>query len=70
MSDYVVIYETAEDGTVSAYVPELPTILVSGRDRNEAREAVLEGIRLYREELERAGEHIPKPSMYHEVLSV
>ncbi len=70
MSDYVVIYETADDGTVSAYVPDLPTILVSGRDHNEAREAVLEGIRLYREEMERMGESIPAPLMYHEVLSV
>jgi len=70
MSDYVVIYEAAEDGTVSAYVPELPTILVSGRNRDEAREAVLEGIRLYHEEMERAGESVPKQSMHHEVLSV
>ena len=70
MSNYVVIYETAEDGTISAYVPDLPTILVSGRDRKEAREAVLEGIRIYREELERTGERVPEPSMYHEVLSV
>ncbi len=70
MSNYVVIYETADDGTISAYVPDLPMILVSGRDRSEAREAVLEDIRIYREELERAGESFPEPSMQHEVLSV
>jgi predicted RNase H-like HicB family nuclease len=70
MSDYVVIYETADDGTVSAYVPDLPIILASGRDRSEARQAVIEGIRLYREELELSGSRIPEPSMQHEVLSV
>jgi predicted RNase H-like HicB family nuclease len=66
----VVIYENGDDGTVSAYVPDLPTIVVSGRDHNQARESVLKGIRLYLEELERVGEVIPAPSMYHEVLSV
>jgi len=70
MSNYVVIYESAEDGTISAYVPDLPMILVSGRNRNEARAAVLEGIRIYREEMERNGERVPEPSMQHEVLSV
>jgi predicted RNase H-like HicB family nuclease len=70
MSDYVVIYETGDDGTVSAYVPDLPMVLVSGRDHDEAREAVLKGIRLDVEEMERVGERIPAPSMHHEVLSV
>ncbi len=69
MREYAVIFEKTAPGW-SAYVPDLPTILVSGRDRNEAREAVLEGIRIYREELERTGAHIPEPSMHHEVLSV
>jgi hypothetical protein len=70
MSDYVVIYETAENGAVSAYVPDLPMILVSGRNHSEAREAVLKGIRLYREEMELMGAPMPEPSMRHEILSV
>ncbi len=41
---YAVIYETAADGSVSAYVPDLPTILVSGRTQAEARKRAIEGI--------------------------
>jgi len=70
MSDYVVIYETAEDGAVTAYVPDPPTILVSGRDHNEARKAMLKGIRLSREEMELTGAAMPEPAMRHEVVSV
>jgi predicted RNase H-like HicB family nuclease len=70
MSDYIVIYETGEDGAVSAYVPDLPMILVTGRDQTEAREAILKGIKLYREEMELAGILMPPPSMRHEVVSV
>lgn len=70
MSDYIVIYETGDDGTVSAYVPDLPMILVTGRDQSEARDAILKGIRLYREEMELSGAPMPKPSMRHEVVSV
>jgi predicted RNase H-like HicB family nuclease len=70
MSDYVMIYETAEDGAVSASVPDLPMILVTGRNHGEAREAILKGIRLYREEMELSGFPMPEPSMRHEVVSV
>ena len=70
MSQYVVIYEAAEDGSVSAYVPDLPMILVSGRTQSEVREAVLKGIQLYREEMELMGAPMPEPSTYHEVVSV
>ena len=70
MSSYFVIFETAEDGTVSAYVPDLPVILVSGCNHDEARKAVSEAIRIYREELMHMGVPMPKPSMQHEMLTV
>ncbi len=70
MSDDVVMDETAEDGAVSAYVPDLAMILVTGRDRGEAPEAVRKGIRLDREEMALMGATLPDLCMRHEVVSV
>jgi len=56
---YAVIYETAADGSVSAYVPNLPTILVSGRSRAEARKRVIKGIQIYIEEMTARGLCLP-----------
>jgi predicted RNase H-like HicB family nuclease len=57
---YAVIYETAADGSVSAYVPDLPTILVSGRTQAEARKRAIEGIQVYIEEMTARGFSIPE----------
>ena len=52
-SSYLVIYERGEDGTVSAYAPELqPGAVVStGRDYEEARKMIAEAIALYLDEI-------------------
>jgi predicted RNase H-like HicB family nuclease len=70
MSNYVVLYETAEDGTISAYVPDLRVVLASGRNHDEVRQSILKGIRIYLEEMAQAGHPMPEPSMSHEVLAV
>jgi hypothetical protein len=45
-------------------------ILVTGRDRGEAREAVRKGIRLDREEMALIRATLPDLCMRHEVVSV
>ena len=69
MSDFVVVYERAEDGTISAYTPSYP-IAVSAADRSQAKEKILEAIQIYREEMESAGSAIPEPSVEYETVRV
>ncbi len=64
------IYEVADDGIVSADVPDLPMILVLARNHDEARRDVVRGSRLYRKEMDRMGKQMPKSMTYCETLSV
>jgi predicted RNase H-like HicB family nuclease len=69
---FLVIYENAEDGTVSAYAPELqPGVVVStGRDHEEARNLIGEAIALYLEEMRNSGQPIAPSPVRYEVLEV
>lgn len=67
---YAVIYETAADGSVSAYVPDLPTILVSGRNRAEARKRIIEGIQIYIEEMAARGLSVPETHTFSDVVEI
>lgn len=67
---YAVIYETAEDGSVSAYVPDLPTILVSGKNQEEARERVIEGIQIYIDEMTTRSFHVPETHTFSDVVEI
>lgn len=67
---YAVIYETAGDGSVSAYVPDLPTILVSGRTQAEARKRVIDGIQIYIEEMTARGLSVPETHTYSDVVEI
>jgi predicted RNase H-like HicB family nuclease len=49
MTTYAVIYEPADDGTVSAYLPDLPGVVASGVDRAEVDRRIREAVELYRE---------------------
>ncbi len=69
MSDFVVVYERAADGTISAYTPSYP-IALSAADRSSAKEKILEAIQIYREEMESAGFAIPEPSVEYETVRV
>lgn len=68
----LVIYERPDNGTVSAYAPELqPGAVVStGRDYQEARSMIAEVVALYLEEMRNSGQAIsPSPARY-EVVEV
>jgi predicted RNase H-like HicB family nuclease len=70
--NYLVIYEQAEDGSVSAYAPELqPGAVVStGKDYEEARKMIAEAITLYIEEMRNSGQPVSAPPVRYELLEI
>lgn len=61
MSEYVVIYEQAEDGGWGAYLPDLPGVVALGSSRAEATERIKEALRAYSQDLRERGEAMPPP---------
>lgn len=61
MSEYVVIYEQAEDGGWGAYLPDLPGVVALGASREEAADRIQEAITAYAEDLEQRGMRLPAP---------
>jgi predicted RNase H-like HicB family nuclease len=47
MSEYIVIYEQAEDGGWGAYIPDLPGVVALGTTRAEVAERIQEAISAY-----------------------
>ena len=69
MKTYTAIFEHTEDGSWSAHIPELPTILVAGADTfEEAKEGMEAAIELHIQDLKEQGLPFPGPST--EVVSV
>ena len=61
MSEYVVIYEEAEDGGWGAYLPDLPGVVALGPSREDVAERIQEAIIAYAEDLRERGEALPPP---------
>jgi predicted RNase H-like HicB family nuclease len=55
MSEYVVIYEQAEDGGWGAYLPDLPGVVALGDSRRQVEERISEAVTIYLEEAGEAG---------------
>jgi predicted RNase H-like HicB family nuclease len=60
--DYVVVIEKADDGSFSAYVPDLPGCVACGDDRDEVTTSIEEAVRLHIESLRAHGDPMPPPS--------
>lgn len=71
-SSYLVIYERGDDGTISAYAPELqPGAVVStGRDYEEARRMISEAIALYLDEMRNSGQPVAASPVRYEMIEV
>lgn len=69
---YLVIYERAEDGTVSAYAPELQpgAVISTGGNFEEARANISEAIALWMEEMRSSGRPIPPSSVRCEFVEI
>jgi len=66
---YTVIVERG-DSSWGAYVPDLPGCGVAGETKEEALQLIREAIEFHLEGLREAGEPIPEPHSYSEVVDV
>lgn len=60
--DYWVIFEKAEDGSFSAYVPDLPGCVSCGDTMEEATRMIKEAIKIHTDEMRRRGLPVPPPT--------
>jgi predicted RNase H-like HicB family nuclease len=61
VSEYVVIYEQAEDGGWGAYIPDLPGVVALGTTRQETAARIEEALAAYAEDLGQRGQPLPAP---------
>lgn len=69
MSEYLVIYERTGTG-YSAYVPDLPGCVTTGKDLQETRHNMEEAISGHIAVMREFGDPIPQPSAYAETLAI
>lgn len=60
MSDYVVIFERADDGGWGAYLPDLPGVVALGT-REEVADRIQEAVEAYAQEMAAIGQRLPDP---------
>lgn len=70
--NYLVIYEQADDGSVSAYAPELQpgAVATTGKDYEEARTMIAEAISIYLEEMRNSSQPIAASPVRYELLEI
>ncbi len=61
MTQYLVIYELAEDGGWSAHTPDLPGCYAAADSRREVERLVREAIPYHVDGMRAAGQTIPEP---------
>lgn len=61
MSEYVVIFEQAEDGAWGAYLPDLPGVVALGATREEVSVRIHEAVDAYVREMTELGMPLPEP---------
>ncbi len=61
MSEYMVVYERAEDGGWGAYLPDLAGVVALGASRDEVAGRIQEALDAYAEEMSSLGRRLPEP---------
>ena len=69
MTEYTVIYERGPNNW-SAYVPDLPGCIATGKTRSELETQIREAIEFHIEGLQRHGELVPEPSVEAGIVGV
>ncbi len=69
MSEYVVIYEQAEDGAWGAYIPDLPGVVALGTTREETTDRIHEALDAYTGDLHERSQSLPAPRHVADVIS-
>ena len=67
---YLVVIEKAEDGSYSAYVPDLPGCVSCGDTPEEVKALIQEAIKMYIEDMIAGGEPIPEATTQYAELAV
>ena len=70
MSEYLVIYEKAEDGGWGAYLPDVPGVVALGSSRNEVARRIREALEVYAEEMQGRDDAMPPPTHAAETVRV
>lgn len=66
--DYTVVIEPADDGSYSAYVPDLPGCVSCGDTPGKTIDSIGEAIRGHIQTLLEFGEPVPKPRSFASVV--
>jgi predicted RNase H-like HicB family nuclease len=61
MSEYVVVFEQAEDGGWGAYLPDLPGVVALGASREDVTAGIQEALDAYADEMRVLGKPLPSP---------
>ncbi len=64
MSEYLVIYETAEDGASGAWLPEIDGVVALGKTRDEVESCMREALAAFAEYEREEGRELPPPHNY------
>jgi predicted RNase H-like HicB family nuclease len=67
--EYTVIYESGERNW-SAYVPDLPGCIATGKNRQDVERLIREAIEFHIEGLRSHGEEVPEPSVEAGIVCV
>ena len=59
MSEYVVIFERADDG---GWVPDLPGVVALGQTRDEVAAGIQQALDAYADEMRSLGRELPAPT--------
>lgn len=62
MSEYLVIFERADDGGWGAYLPDVPGVVALGGSRDEVAAGIQEALDAFAEEMRVLGRGLPTPS--------
>jgi predicted RNase H-like HicB family nuclease len=62
VSEYIVIFQEAEDGGWGAYLPDLPGVVALGDSLAEAEERIQEALQAYADEMRSLGRDLPEPA--------
>jgi predicted RNase H-like HicB family nuclease len=68
--NYLVVIEQADDGSYSAYVPDLPGCVSCSDSIEDIRSEIGEAIRLHLEFMREQGEPIPVPTALGHLVKV
>lgn len=66
--EYLIVIERGNDGSLSAYVPDLPGCTSCGDTLDELRSNIREAVALHVESLRTHGEPVPAPSAKAETV--